>query len=150
MSFSIACPRALVRERVVAFFRQTQEIAAREQQVMCLDHRFVDGFRQRLPAGVLLHGGLHGTDEAALAGVCLDDTLGLELRVGLGDGVAVDAQLFGERPDRRQALAGAHRTGGRRGLYLVSELQVNRFARLEVDRESHSATVWPVYRPTVM
>ena len=44
------------------------------------------------------------SEEAALAGDGLDHALALELRIGLGDGVAVDTEFLGQRTDGREGL----------------------------------------------
>ena len=69
---------------------------------MGLDHRFIERFRQRLAPGILAQRRLRRTQEAALAGARFDHALRLELRVGLGDSVAIDTEFLSKRPYRRQ------------------------------------------------
>src|SRR5262249_44895865 len=74
----------------------------------------------------------------------LDHTFVLELAIRLGDRVRVDHELFRERPDARQLVAGPEGAGLDRVLHLLHELEVNRHAqgriRLE-DHAVHSTTV---------
>ena len=97
---------ALVLERVEALLGDTQEVRLVDLQVMRLDDRAVERFGEQLPADLFLERRMVRANETALAGDRLDDALALQLRVRLGDRVAVDAQLLGERPDAGQRLAG--------------------------------------------
>ncbi len=76
-----------------------------------------------------------------LAGDGLDDALVFELGVGLGDGVAIDAEVLGERPDAGKGFARLHRAGGGGDLHLVDQLLVDGLAGLEVELKSHRVTV---------
>src|SRR2546426_144476 len=66
-----------------------------------------------------------------------DDALGLQLGVGFGDRVAVDAQFLGQRPKGGQWLARAQSSGSRRVTNLIGQLQINRLAGLEIDQKYH-------------
>ena len=66
---------------------------------MGLNDGLIDLFGQELEADFFPVRRVVGPDEAPFPGDGLDDALAFELRVRLGDGVAVDAQLFGERTD---------------------------------------------------
>ena len=90
---------ALFLKRVEALFGEPEKLALGHLQVMRLNDGLIDLFGQQLEADFFSVRRLVGPDEAALAGDRLDDALALELRVRLGDGVPVDAQLFGERTD---------------------------------------------------
>src|SRR5262245_57561336 len=80
-------------------------------------------------------------DETALAGDGLDDALALELGVGLGDGIAIDAQLFGERPDRRQRVARLHRARRRGRFDLVDDLEIHGNAGFEIQGQTHVTVI---------
>src|SRR4051812_50085116 len=91
-------------ERVEPVAGEAEEVRLPDLQVGRLDHGLVDVAREDLDARGLLQRGMVLADEAALAGDGLDDPLALELAVRLGDRVAVDAQLLGERTDGRERL----------------------------------------------
>ena len=67
----------------------------------------------------------------------LDDAQVFQLRISLGDGVAVNAKFFRQRPDGGKCLAGSKRSGGRGGLDLVHHLKVDGQAGFEIDEEDH-------------
>jgi hypothetical protein len=77
-------------------------------------------------------------EKAALAGNGLDDALAFEFGIGLGDGVAVDAQFLGERADGGQRFAGAQPAGGRRVTDLVHQLQIDRLAGFKIELQEHT------------
>jgi hypothetical protein len=79
-----------------------------------------------------------GADETAFPGECFNHALTLELGVGFGDGIAIDAEFFRQGTDRRQRLARPNGAGCGGGFHLVNELQVNGFAGLEIEVKSHS------------
>ena len=108
---------------------------------MRLDDGVVDLLGNELLPDFFLVGRVVRADEAALAGDRLDDALALELGVGLGDRVAIDAQLFGERPDRGQRVARLDGARCRGGLHLVDDLQVDRLAGLEVQEQAHDTVI---------
>src|SRR5688500_4154559 len=95
---------ALPVERVEAFFGQAEKVGSIDLKMMRMAHRIVDALGDEFAAGVLAQGRVGGADETALAGNRLDNALPLELGVGLGDGVAVDAELLGERTDRGERV----------------------------------------------
>ena len=70
----------------------------------------------------------------------LDDALTLELSVGLGDGIAVDAQFLGQRTEGRQGIAGAQPARGGREPDLIGQLEVDRFPGLEIDLKDHNCS----------
>ena len=104
----------LCSQRVESFVGELEEFRLADLQVVRVDDDVVDHLGEQLAADVLAEGrGVLLADEAALAGDGLDDALVLELGVGLGDGVAVDAQVFGQRADAGQRLARSQRAGRR-------------------------------------
>ena len=130
---------ALVLERVESVLGELKELVPADLQVMRVHDDVVERLGEQLAAHVLPERRVAlVADEAALAGDGLDDALALELGVGLGDGVAVDAQLLGQRPDAGKRLARLHRAGRGGDLHLVHELQVDGLAGLEVELESHT------------
>jgi hypothetical protein len=71
--------------------------------------------------------------EGSLAGQRLNHALTLELGIRLSDGVSVEAQFFRKRPDRGQCLARLQCSRRRGGPDLIDQLEIGRFAGLEVD-----------------
>jgi len=67
--------------------------------------RAVDLLHEQIVAGGLGEEGIGFPEKAALAGQGFDDALAFQLGVGLGNGVAVDAEFLGQRPDGGQGLA---------------------------------------------
>src|SRR4051812_48369868 len=67
----------------------------------------------------------------------LDDALVFELAVSLGDGVRIDHQLLGDRPDAGQLIARVKRTGLDAVLHLLHQLQVDGNAGGRVGAEQH-------------
>src|SRR6185503_6272091 len=57
----------------------------------------------------------------------LDHAFALELAIRLRHRVGVDHELLGERPNARQLLAGAQRSGLDGVLHLLHELEINRY-----------------------
>src|SRR5512138_470326 len=104
---------------------------------MRLHHRFVDFSGEKLSAHFSLVGRVVDPQEAALAGDRLDHALALEFRVSLRDGVAVDAQLLGERTDRWKGFPRLDGAGGCGSSDLIDDLQVNGLAGFEVELEAH-------------
>ena len=105
---------ALVLERVKAFLGEPEELGLADLQVVGLDDGVVDFLGEELETDVLPEGRVVARGRSSPCRHRLDHALAFELGVGLGDGVAVDAQLLGERPDARQRLAGAHAPRPRR------------------------------------
>jgi hypothetical protein len=96
-------------------------------------------FGQQAHAGVLAERRRLAADEATLACGRGDDALALELGVGLGDRVAIDAQVLGERPNRRQGIAGLGRARRDGGFDLVDQLQVDRLTGLVIQLKLHGS-----------
>jgi hypothetical protein len=78
-------------------------------------------FRRLLRSGV-------AADERACTVAQLDHAFVLEFSVRLGDGVRIDDETLGKRPDAGQLLPGAKRTGFNGVLHLLDQLQINRDA----------------------
>ena len=60
-----------------------------------------------------------------------------EFGVGFGDGIAVDAELFGKGPDRRKRFARFKGAGSSGVTDLVSQLEINWRAGFKVNFEQH-------------
>jgi hypothetical protein len=71
--------------------------------------------------------------EASFASQRLDHAQTLQFRVRLRDGVAVQPQLFRQRPDGRERLARLQRAGRSGSLNLIDKLEIDRLAGLEID-----------------
>ena len=107
-------------------------------QVMGGDHGLIDFLQQQFFADNFREGRVVLFQKTAFAGNGFDDALAFEFRVGFGDGIAIDAQFLGQRADGRQRFAGAQFSRGRGVADLVGQLEVNRFARLEINLKHHS------------
>ena len=127
----------LALEVVEPFLDQGQEFFAVHLQVMRHDHGLVNFRRQQFLADLFVERRIAFLQEAALAGNRLDDALPLQFGIGLGDGVAIDAQFLGQRADGRQRFAGTQRARSRRLTDLVHQLQINRLAGLEINLKNH-------------
>ena len=93
-------------ERVESVLRELKELGLADLKVMRVDDHVIEGLSEELAAHFFLEGGVAlRADEATLAGHGLDDALAFELGVGLGDRVAIDAQLLGKRPDAGERVA---------------------------------------------
>jgi len=133
----VVLPAGFALEEIKPFPDQRQELFAVHLQVMRHDHGFVNFRRQQFLADLFVERGIAFLQETALARNRLDDALAFQFGVGLGDGVAIDAQFLGQRADGRQRFAGTQRAGGRRVADLVHQLQVNRLAGLEINLKYH-------------
>src|SRR5262245_8165968 len=103
------------------------------------DDRFIDlGAQQPLPR-LLVERGIVLFQEITFAGNGFDDALVFEFGVGFGDGIAVDAQFFGEGSQGRERFAGAQATGSGGVAHLVSELEVDWFAGVKIDLKDHAS-----------
>ena len=76
-------------------------------------------------------------EKTALAGNDLDDALVRQLGVGLGNGVAIDAQLLGELAHGWQRLPALQTSRGRSIADLIHQLQVGWLAGFEINVEEH-------------
>jgi len=83
---------------------------------------------------VLLGGG-SGRDDGAGAVADGDEAFALELTVGDGDGVEVDAEIGGELADGRKGDALAEVAAGDEGFETICQLFVDGLAGLRVDGE---------------
>ncbi len=91
---------------------------------------------QRAARGVLLS---HG-DHVAHALLGLDETVGLQLAVGLDHGVPVDAQQLGQNPLRGQAAAGGKLAADDLRLDLIDDLHVYRDLSPPVELYVHGSS----------
>ncbi|MPN63357.1 hypothetical protein SDC9_211115 [bioreactor metagenome] len=66
-----------------------------------------------------------------------DNALVFEFGVGFGDGVAVDAELFGKRAESWERFAGFESAGSGGEADLISQLEVNWFAGVKIDFKQH-------------
>ena len=130
---------AFVGQEIVALFGEAKEIFAGDLEVMGLDDGGVDFIGDEFEANLFFKGAVVVGQEGALAGEGFDDALGFEFVVGFGDGIAVDAEFFGEGTDGGEGFAGAKGAGSGGGLDLVHDLEVNRFAGFKIELEVQGA-----------
>src|SRR5262245_29843429 len=131
-------------------FRQPGELRLEQPADLVLGHAavaqpFDGGGDDRLRGAKLVGGFLRARvrrHEGAGAVPQLDHALVLELAVCLGDRVGVDDELFRQRPDARQLLAGPERAGLDGVLHLLHQLEVdgNAGGRVGADDHGHCAT----------
>ena len=124
-------------EVIEPFLDQRQEPFAVHLQVMRHDHGLINFREQQLLADLFGERRIVFLQKTAFAGNGLDDALAFQFGVGLGDGVAVDAQFLGQRADGRQRFAGPQRARSRRVADLVHQLQIDRLAGLEINLKNH-------------
>ena len=127
----------LFGEVVEAVSDEREEVLAADLQVVRGDDGLVDLRGEQVVTGGFLEQRVAVFEEAAFARKRLDDALRFEFGVGLGDGVAVDAELLGERADAGERLAGPQRAGRGGGPDLVRDLEIDREAGLEVELKEH-------------
>ena len=100
--------------------------------------RLVDLHHQHLVPDLFPEGRVAVLDEATFAGDGLDHTLVFQFRVGLGDGITVDAELHRQWPDRREGIAGPELAGSGGGADLVDDLEIDRLAGFKIELDQHS------------
>ena len=128
-------------EEFKPFLHLVQKVIAGDLEMVGLHDGVIDRFVEELLPHLFFEGRIIFTEEAAFAGDRFDDALFLEFGIGLGDGVAVDAELFGDGADGWEGFAGPEGAGGGGGFELIDELEVDRFAGSEIEVEDHKLTV---------
>ena len=104
---------ALRLQGVESVLRELKKFVPADAQVVRVHDDGVERFGEELAANLLAEWRVALVlDEAAAAGDGLDDALMLELGVGLGDGVAIDAEVLRERPDTGKGFPRLYRSGG--------------------------------------
>jgi hypothetical protein len=115
----------LLLESIESILGEPQKVCPCDLQVMRLNDGVIDVVGKQFEPNVFLEGGTGVANEAPLPGNRFDDVLALELRVRFGDGVAIDAQVFGNEPDRRQRISCFESAGSQSGFGLIDELEVD-------------------------
>src|SRR5689334_5456834 len=100
--------------------------------------RLIDLSLQQLLTHLLSKGGMVSLQEITFAVNGFDNPLALQFGVSLGNSIAVYAKLFGEWPKRWQRISRAQLAGGGGITDLVSQLEVDGLAGLEIDLKDHS------------
>ena len=106
-----------------------------------LHHSLVDFLDQHLAADFLSQRRMVVSQEAAFAGLCLDDADAFQLGICFGNRIAINSQFLGKWPDvwkRFSRLQGARR---RCGFDLVDDLQIDGLAGLVIDLDQHNRTL---------
>lgn len=114
-----------------------QDFILADLQVVGLNDQAVGEWGQHLRPRRLVVTRLTVFEEATLARARFDDALAFQLKVGFGDGIAIDAKFLGEGPDTGQRLAGLEGAGGGGGFDLIHDLRVHRLAEIELDLDPH-------------
>ena len=115
----------LLLEGIEPILGEPQKVCPCDLQVMRLDDGVIDVVGKQFESNVLLEGGTGVSNEAPLAGNRFDDVLALEFGVRFGDGVAIDSQVLGKEPDRRQRVSCLESAGSQSGFGLIDELEVD-------------------------
>ena len=136
-SFVVFMGAPFVVEHIQSFVDQFQEFIAGHLQMVRLHNGLVDVLDQQLAPGVLAQSRMIFFQEAAPPRQRLNHAQAFELRIGLGDGVAIDAQLLRQRTDGGKRLARLERPGSGGGFDLIHNLEVDGHAGLEIDLENH-------------
>lgn len=125
---------------------QCQEGVGFDLQVMGGHDRIVDAGSQEFVADGAGEGGAVFAEETAFAREGLDDSLAFQFGVGLRDGVAVHAQLFGQGPDGGQGFPGSQGAGSGGETHLLHDLPVDREAGFEIDLKEHRRAIVNCHR----
>ncbi|MGZ4963577.1 MAG: hypothetical protein ACXWC8_13570 [Limisphaerales bacterium] len=120
-----------------AFADEREKAFAINLQVMRGDHGGIDRLFQQFLLGVFGKRRVVLLQKAAFAGNGFDDALVFKFAVSLRDGVAIDAHFFRKLAHRWQRLPGAQNSRSSRITNLIDQLQINWFARFEIDLKYH-------------
>src|SRR6266516_1878306 len=127
-------------KQVKTLFGELKKLFSSDLQVMGLDHSRVDFVGHEPETNLFLEWRIVRAHKTAFARHGFDHALAFKFRISFGNRVAVDAKLFGQRPDGRQRLARLKGTGAGRGFDLVHHLKIDRLARLEIELKQHGAS----------
>jgi hypothetical protein len=86
---------------VQTFVNKVDELRTWNLQVVRLHHDLINFLNEELPAKVLLKRAAIVSYKTSLACYGFDHSLRLQLSIGFGDGVPVEAEVLGEWADRR-------------------------------------------------
>src|SRR3989442_5269678 len=131
----------LALESLQPFPHQLQKVLVADLQVVRGDDCLVDLARQELLPRRLGERRVGGLEKTALARNGFDAPLALQFGVGLGHCIAIDAQLLRQRAEGGKRLAFPQDARRRRVPDLVNQLEIDRFAGLEIDLEDHSCVM---------
>src|SRR5665213_1377680 len=126
-------------EAVEAFVDEGEKLLPVHLQVVGGHDRFVNFLAQNFLAGGLGEGRIAAFEETTTTRNRLDDALVFQLGVSFGDGIAIEAKLLRQGPNRRQRLAGAQPARGGGVTNLVHQLEIDRLARLEINLQKHNS-----------
>ncbi len=100
-------------------------------------HRLID-FGDEKPVTFLLRkGGCGSLQEESLSGNRFNDALSFELRVGLGDGITVDAKFLSEGAEGGKGVPLPETARSSGVADLIGQLKVNWLSGLKIDLEDH-------------
>ena len=133
------CGRGFALEIVQPLFYHREKRLAIHLQMVRGDHSLVYFAQQKFLADTLGERRAVFLQKAAFPRKDFDDPLALQLGIGLGDRIAIEAQFLGQRPDGRQGLTRSQGARRRRVADLIHQLSINRFAGFEIDLEQHSS-----------
>jgi hypothetical protein len=102
-----------------------------------LNYRLIDFLDQKFSADVFLQSRLRCSYEAALAWLRFNHAKAFKLGIRLCDRVAVNAKLFGKRPNAGKRFARLDGAGSRRSFDLIDDLKVDGLSRFEIQLNDH-------------
>src|SRR5215831_18717683 len=128
----------LAFEVIETLFDHAAESVTIDLKVMSRDNGFIDLLQQQLVSNRFGERSVVLLQKAAFARDGLDYALAFQFSVRLGDGISVHAQLLGQWTNGRQWFTGTQPARRRGVTHLIDQLQINRFARLEIDLKQHN------------
>ena len=120
-----------------SFFNQAQKNLGADLHLVRRDHGFIYSGRQHLVADLFCERTLVFLEKTSFSGDGFDDAQALQLRVSLGHGVTIDAQLLGQRTNGRERFPRPQGPGRGGVTDLIDQLEINRFAGLEINVKQH-------------
>lgn len=128
-------------EEAGSLLNQAEKILRADLHLVRCDNSFIYSGHQQFVPGFFAQRAFIGLEKAPLSSDGFDDAQALQLGISLGDGIAIDAQFLGQRSNGRERVA-MPQSAGRGGITdLIDQLEINRFARLEIDTKDHALTV---------
>ena len=127
----------LAVEKEDSFLKQAPQNLRADLHLVRRDHCFVDSGHQQLVADLFGQRAVIFLEKAAFASDGFDHAQALQLGVSLGDGVAIDAQFLGQRPNGRERVSRTQSPGSGGITNLIDQLEINWFAGLKIDVKHH-------------
>ena len=120
-----------------SFLQQAAQNFRADLHLMRRNHGFVDSGHQQFVADLFGQRAVIFLEKASFAGDGFNHAQALQLGVGLGDGVAVDAQFLGQRTNGRERVSRPQSPGSGGITDLIDQLEINRFAGFKIELKHH-------------